>query len=149
MKKLVLLVAFVTALSCSFAQRHGDKELSIDKSTPQVAKTMDKSERRTGAQPKYKYKIEKVQVAEENAMDAKLTVSASTRNHKVTVKCDNGNGRISWNLMSDDGTLLDENWWIGNSTSIAFGRYGAGEFYLDFTDALGKQARYKVIKKIN
>ncbi|MBO4752187.1 MAG: hypothetical protein J5526_05510 [Bacteroidales bacterium] len=149
MKKFVLLLAFVTALSCCFAQHQGDKELSIDKSQVKSAKVMEKSEKRTGAQPKYKYKIEKIDVDEGNAMDAKLNLSASNRNHKITVRSDQGNGRIAWVLLSEDGTQLDENWWIGNSTSIAFGRYGEGNFYLDFTDALGKQARYKVIKKIN
>lgn len=149
MKKFVLLMTFVTALSLCFAQNHGDKERSIDKTQVQTARVVDKSERRTGAQPKYKYRIEKMQVAEENAMDTKLTLTASTRNHKISVKSDNANGRISWRLLSDDATMLDENWWIGSSTSIAFGRYGAGDYYLDFTDALGKQARYKIVKKIN
>jgi len=147
MKKLVLLMAFVTALSCCFAQHKGDKELSIDKSQVKSAKVMEKSERR--AQPKYKYKIEKIQVAEGNAMDANLILTASTHNNKITVKSDHRSGRIIWKLLSDDGTLLDENWWIGSSSDIAFGRYGEGEFFLDLTDALGKQARYKIVKKIN
>ena len=59
MKKLVLLMAFVTALSFCFAQHHGGKDLSIDKTQVQTARVVDKSERRTGAQPKYKYRIEK------------------------------------------------------------------------------------------
>lgn len=143
-------MSFVAALSCCFAQNNRTNERPVDKTQIQLSKTADKgSERRTGAQPKYKYKIEKIVVADEDAMDAKLTLSASTRAHKISVKSNAGNARISWKLLADDGSQLDENWWIGNSTSIAFGRYGVGDYYLDFTDALGKQAQYKITKKIN
>ena len=56
---------------------------------------------------------------------------------------------MDWKLSDAEGTALDENWWTGKQSVIGFGRYGAGTYYLLVTDALGKQARYRIKKILN
>lgn len=143
-------MALMIVVSCAYAQRHHDSDKKNAAKNEQVSKVKPHgAERRTGAARRYTYKIDKMAVNPTVAMDAKLTITASTANHKLTIKSDHNNGRISWKLFDGEGTQLDENWWSGNETSMGFGRYDEGDYYIHFTDALGKEARYKVSKKLN
>ena len=150
MKRAILFMALMVVFSCAFAQHHRDRGQKETEKTETATVVKKKgNERRTGATRKYTYKIDKVAVESANATDVKMTITANTANHKLMVKCDRNDGGISWKLFGEDGTVLDENWWSGKETKLAFGRYGEGTYFINFIDALGKEARYKVTKKIS
>ena len=143
-------MALLVVVSCAHAQRHRDNNHRNAEKSEQMAKAKPSgAEKRTGATRKYTYKIEKVARDAANSMDAKLTVTASTANHKIMIKSDRNEGGISWKLFDGEGTQLDENWWSGKETTLGFGRYGEGIYYIHFTDALGKEAHYKIDKNLN
>lgn len=151
MKRFVIYLALSAIAAAGFAQGHhphNNDQPRQNADAEASAIRFDKDRPHTGASRKYVYTISKMAVPDEIATDVKFTLTASTQNHKITIKCDHNDGRISWKLADGEGTLLDENWWSGKSCTVAFGRYGAGEYYLNLIDALGKEAHYLVKKSL-
>ena len=147
MKHIVFFFAMLTALSCCFAQSRHNRQ-KIQPSAAESGTVRKESGRAAGTSLKFKYTVEKIRDVSDET-DVKFTLAASSANHKVVVKCDRNDGGMSWKLFDEAGNVLDENWWSGLDTKVSMSRCVEGEYYIVLTDALGKQARYKIKKKIN
>lgn len=152
MKRILVLTLLIISASCAFAQHHKIHHVQVkDSVSPvtDVAVQNPREGRHTGASRKYVYVIKNMPVEETIAIDTKISVTASSSNHKVRIKVEQNNGGLSYNLISEDGTLLDENWWTGKTVNVPFSRYGEGVYFLNIFDTLGNEARYRITKTLN
>lgn len=152
MKKFLVVITLLSIVGSCFAQRTvrtpRNKIQEASAVTDEAAIRPDQP-RRTGISRKYTYAIEKIILPSEQATDVKLSFMTNSTSHKITITVDHNDGGMDWKLSDAEGTALDENWWTGKQSVIGFGRYGAGTYYLLVTDALGKQARYRIKKILN
>lgn len=151
MKKFLVVITLLSIVGSCFAQRNVRTRNNIPEASnvTDVAASRPDHSRRTGIQRKYTYAIEKIVLPSEQATDVKLSFMTNSTSHKITITVDHNDGGMDWKLSDAEGTALDENWWTGKQSVIGFGRYGAGTYYLLVTDALGKQARYRIKKILN